>query len=107
MPSVDWVFVAIVLTPLTNWPTTYVLVRLARIQPYIAPLTERAMLSIAVSLFTTMYAGIVILNRLGLDFVDAVLVDNVIRLAVIVIGLFPPLIWLWAYRTGRFFDGND
>ena len=103
--SIDWVLTALVIVAIVSWPATVMLLRLARQEPRIRALTERALYSLVITIFMTVYLAVIWLERTNPDFLASPLVHNIIRVGVVIIGLYP-LVWLWLYVTNRFHDGT-
>lgn len=94
-----------IVLPLVNWPVAITLLRLSLRRPRIRALSERAFLAFLIAVMTTGYSVVVVNSSTGYHVMDRDTGRNVVRLFVVLIGLYP-IWWLWAYYTGRFKDGE-
>ena len=84
--SIDWVLTALFIVAIVSWPATIMLLRLARQKPRIRALTERALYSLVITIFTTVYLAVIWLERTNPDFLASPLAHNIIRIGIIIVG---------------------
>jgi hypothetical protein len=92
----DLLFPLLVLVPIIDWSATVVLVTLARRQPRIGFLTERAFAATVISAVTTVYAIVALNTQLGFPVIDKTAALIIIRVAIVILGM-APLAWLFLY----------
>jgi hypothetical protein len=96
----DVLFPLLVILPFIDWTAAILLLLLARQEPHIDFLTERAAIAVVTAIMTTVYALVALNTQLDFAVLDRDVALVVVRSAVIFLGLMP-IFWLLLFLSRR------